>query len=173
MICDLFVVCVRYAQISIKCKEFLRFSSNPFIRVVIFINLILCMLRLVFHSRALGAHYGKLDADLRIALCLARLRFSGSMTTIPSLKRIRASRRLWRLSWLTAWLFCGRSPLPWHGCRRPADCRSLRYDSFVRMQHYVRRSTYHVPLQRFWGDVRREFMQRLRCSSWYFGFLSS
>jgi hypothetical protein len=41
-----------------------------------------------------------------------------------------------------------------------ADSRSLRSDSYVRMQHFVRRST-SVPFRRFWGDVRREFMQRL------------
>jgi hypothetical protein len=41
-----------------------------------------------------------------------------------------------------------------------ADSRSLRSDSYVRMQHFVRRTTY-VPFRRFWGDVRREFMQRL------------
>jgi hypothetical protein len=39
------------------------------------------------------------------------------------------------------------------------DSRSLRCDSYVRMQHFVRRSTY-VPFRRFWEDVRREFMQR-------------
>jgi hypothetical protein len=32
--------------------------------------------------------------------------------------------------------------------------RSLRSDSYVRMQHFVRQSTY-VPFRRFWGDVRR------------------
>jgi NAD-specific glutamate dehydrogenase len=41
-----------------------------------------------------------------------------------------------------------------------ADCRSLLSDSYVRMQHFVRRSTY-VPFRRFLGEVRREFMQRL------------
>jgi hypothetical protein len=41
-----------------------------------------------------------------------------------------------------------------------ADSRSLRSDNYVRMQHFVRRST-SVPFRRFWGDVRREFMQRL------------
>jgi hypothetical protein len=41
-----------------------------------------------------------------------------------------------------------------------ADFRSLRSDNYVRMQHFVRRSTY-VPFRRFWGDVRPEFMQRL------------
>jgi hypothetical protein len=41
-----------------------------------------------------------------------------------------------------------------------ADSRSLRSDSYVRMQHFVRSTTY-VPFWRFWGNVRREFMQRL------------
>jgi hypothetical protein len=41
-----------------------------------------------------------------------------------------------------------------------ADSRSLRSDSYVRMQHFVRRTTF-VPFRRFWGDERREFMQRL------------
>jgi hypothetical protein len=38
--------------------------------------------------------------------------------------------------------------------------RSLRSYNYVRMQHFVRQST-SVPFRRFWGDVRREFMQRL------------
>jgi hypothetical protein len=41
-----------------------------------------------------------------------------------------------------------------------ADSRSLRSDSYVRMQHFSRRST-SLPFRRFLGDVRREFMQRL------------
>jgi hypothetical protein len=41
-----------------------------------------------------------------------------------------------------------------------ADSRTLRSDSYVRMKHFVRRSTF-APFRRFWGDVRREFMQRL------------
>jgi hypothetical protein len=41
-----------------------------------------------------------------------------------------------------------------------ADSRSLRSDTYVRMQHFVRRST-SVPFRRFGGDVRREFMQGL------------
>ena len=44
-----------------------------------------------------------------------------------------------------------------------ADSRSLRSDRYVRMKHFVRRTTY-VPFRRFWGDVRREFMQRLYAS---------
>jgi hypothetical protein len=41
-----------------------------------------------------------------------------------------------------------------------ANSRSLRCDSYVRMQHFVRRSTC-VSVQRILGDARREFMQRL------------
>jgi hypothetical protein len=41
-----------------------------------------------------------------------------------------------------------------------AGSRSLRSDIYVRMQHFVRRSTY-VPFRRFLGGARREFMQRL------------
>jgi hypothetical protein len=41
-----------------------------------------------------------------------------------------------------------------------ADSRSLRSDCYVRIQHFVRRTTF-VPFRRFLGDVRREFMQRL------------
>jgi hypothetical protein len=40
------------------------------------------------------------------------------------------------------------------------DSRSLRSNIYARMQKIVRRSTY-VPFRRFWGDVRREFMQSL------------
>jgi hypothetical protein len=48
------------------------------------------------------------------------------------------------------------------------DSRSYIY---VRMQHFVRRTT-SIPFRSFWGDVRREFIQRLFLgSSWYFGFL--
>jgi hypothetical protein len=41
-----------------------------------------------------------------------------------------------------------------------ADSRCLRCDSYVRMHHFVRRTT-SIPFRRFGGDVRREFMQRL------------
>jgi hypothetical protein len=40
------------------------------------------------------------------------------------------------------------------------DSRSLPSDNYVRMQTFVRRTT-SCPFWRFWGDVRREFMQRL------------
>jgi hypothetical protein len=43
-----------------------------------------------------------------------------------------------------------------------ADSRSLRPNSCVRMQHFVRRSTLFLPFhRRFLGDVRRELMQPL------------
>jgi hypothetical protein len=39
--------------------------------------------------------------------------------------------------------------------RGPTNYRSLSSDSYVQMQHFVRRST-HIPFhRRFWGDVRR------------------
>jgi hypothetical protein len=41
-----------------------------------------------------------------------------------------------------------------------AYSRSLPYDSYVRIHHFVRRTTY-VPFRRLLGDVRRKFMQRL------------
>jgi hypothetical protein len=40
------------------------------------------------------------------------------------------------------------------------DSRSLRSNSYVRMQHFVRRTT-SIPFRRFWGEVRREFVQSL------------
>jgi hypothetical protein len=53
-----------------------------------------------------------------------------------------------------------------------AHSRSLRFDSYVRMQHFVRRSTY-ASFRRFWGDVPLEFITTsFSYSSWYFGFLS-
>jgi hypothetical protein len=39
------------------------------------------------------------------------------------------------------------------------DSRSLRSDSYVRMQHVVRRST-SIPFRPLMGGVRRELMQR-------------
>jgi hypothetical protein len=41
-----------------------------------------------------------------------------------------------------------------------ADSRSLRFDSYVNIHHFIRRSTC-VPFRRLWGDVRRKLMQRL------------
>jgi hypothetical protein len=66
---------------------------------------------------------------------------------------------LWRTTWLIAWLFWWPfvASLAW-------VLQSLVHfgvKSYVHMQHFVRRSTTNVPFLRFWGDVRREFMQRL------------
>jgi uncharacterized membrane protein len=41
-----------------------------------------------------------------------------------------------------------------------ANYGCLRSNCYVHMQHFVRRTTC-VPFRRFFGDVRREFMQRL------------
>jgi hypothetical protein len=57
------------------------------------------------------------------------------------------------VSWLIAMLFCR-----FHGMGA-ADYRSLRFDSYARMQHFVRRTTY-VPFRRILEDLRREFTQR-------------
>jgi hypothetical protein len=46
------------------------------------------------------------------------------------------------------------------------DSLSLCSDSYVRMQHFVRRTTF-VPFRRFLGHVRREFMQRLSAALHY------
>jgi hypothetical protein len=53
------------------------------------------------------------------------------------------------------------------------DSRSLRYDSHVRMQHFVRQTIFFVPFRSFWGDVRRILMQRLSATprSWHSRFL--
>jgi hypothetical protein len=51
-----------------------------------------------------------------------------------------------------------------------ADSRSLRSGCFVRMHHFVRRTT-SIPFRRSCGDVRREFMQRV--SAAFHGTLGS
>jgi hypothetical protein len=48
-----------------------------------------------------------------------------------------------------------------------ANCRSLRFDSYVRLQDFVHPFTF-VPLLQFSGMCGEKF-----CNSWYFGFLSS
>jgi hypothetical protein len=109
-------------------------------------------------SLALGAQHGKLDADLR----------TYALPGTPSVQSIHdyypfamedggrlalmADELVDRLAFLVVVrLFPGMGA---------AYSRSLRSDSYVRMQHFVRQSTF-VPFRRFWGDVRREFMQRL------------
>jgi hypothetical protein len=52
-----------------------------------------------------------------------------------------------------------------------ADSRSLRSDIYVRMQHFVRRTTF-VPFRRFGGGAARIHATSLCFSSWYFEFLS-
>jgi hypothetical protein len=53
---------------------------------------------------------------------------------------------------------------PLHGMG-VADSRSLRSDTHVHLQHFLRRIIF-VPFRRFLGDVRREFMQRLFMVLW-------
>jgi hypothetical protein len=45
-------------------------------------------------------------------------------------------------------------------CMGANDSRSLRSGNYVRMPHFVRRTT-SLPFRRFLGGVRREFMQLL------------
>jgi hypothetical protein len=119
-------------------------------------------------SLALGAQNGKLDADLR----------TSALHGTPSVHSIHdyypfAMEDGGRLAPIAAELVDRLASLvafhrfPGMGA---ADSRSLRYDSYVRMQHFVRRSTY-FPFRHFWGDVRREFMQRL--SAAFHGTLGS
>jgi hypothetical protein len=109
-------------------------------------------------SLALGAQNSKLDADLR----------TSSLLGTPSVKSIHdyypfAMEDGGRLAPMAPKLVDRLAILvvvrrfPGMGA---ADYRSLRSDSYVRMKHFVRRST-SVPFRRFLGDVRREFMQRL------------
>jgi hypothetical protein len=115
--------------------------------------------RLPLHgSLVLGAQNGKLDADLRTSPLLGT----------PSVQSIHdyypfAVEDGGRLAQMATELVDRLAILvvvrrfPGMGA---ADSRSLRSDSYARMQHFVRRSTY-VKFRRFLGDVRREFMQRL------------
>jgi hypothetical protein len=106
----------------------------------------------------LGAQHGKLDADLRTYALLGT----------PSVQAIHdyypfAMEDGGRLAPMAAELLDRMAILVvvrrFHDMGA-ADSRSMRSDSYVRMQHFVRRSTY-VPFRRFLGDVRREIMQRL------------
>jgi hypothetical protein len=93
-----------------------------------------------------------------LLLCLARLRFNRSTTTIPSHYggRLGAgwglSRRFDRLA-----IFVAIRRFPDMGA---TDSRSLRSNIYVRMQHFDRRHT-SFPVRRFLGDVRRVFLERL------------
>jgi hypothetical protein len=99
-------------------------------------------------SLALGAQHGKLDADLRtIALLgtpsvqLIHDYYSFAMEDGGRLAPM-AAELVDRLAILVV---VRRS----HGIGA-ADPRSLRNDNYLRIQHFVRRSTY-VPFRRFWG----------------------
>jgi hypothetical protein len=107
---------------------------------------------------ALAAQHGKINADLR----------SYALLGTPSVQSVHdyypfamedggrlasmAAELVYRLAILVA-----VRRFPGMGA---TDTRSLRSDTYVRLQHIVRRTTY-VPFLRFLGDERREFMQRL------------
>jgi hypothetical protein len=119
-------------------------------------------------SLALGAQHCKLDAYLRTYDVLGT----------PSVQSIHyyypfamgdggrlapmAAEFLYRLAILVA-------VRRFHGMG-VADSRSLCSDNYVRMHHFVLRSTY-VPFRQFLGDARREFMRRL--STFLHGTLGS
>jgi hypothetical protein len=92
----------------------------------------------------LGAQHGKLDADLRTSALLG----TPSVQSIHDYYPLFAMEDGSRLAPVAAELVDRLAILV--AIRRflgmgAADSRSLRYDSYVRMQHFVRRSTY-VPL---------------------------
>jgi hypothetical protein len=109
-------------------------------------------------SLALGAQQGKLDSDFR----------TSALPGTPSVYSVHdyypfgledggrlapmAAELVDRLAILVAVCrFLGMGA---------TESRSLHSDSYVRMHHFARRSSY-VPFRRFGGDVRREFLQRL------------
>jgi hypothetical protein len=107
---------------------------------------------------SLGSQHGKLDADLRISTLLGT----------PSVQSVHhyypfALEDGGRLAPMAAELVDRFAILVavrrFHGMG-DADSRSLRFDNCVRIPHFVRRATF-VPFRRFWGDMRRELMQRL------------
>jgi hypothetical protein len=120
-------------------------------------------------SLALGARHGKLDADLRTSALLGTPSIQSIHDYYPFAMEDggRLAPMAAELVDLLAILVAFRR-FPGMGA---ADSRSFRYDIYVRMQHFVRRSTF-VMFRRFWGDVRREFMQRL-CAALHGGTLGS
>jgi hypothetical protein len=109
-------------------------------------------------SLALGSQHGKFDADLRTITLLGT----------PSVQLIHdyypfAMEDGGRLGPMTYQLV-DRMAISVATRRFPgmgtADSRSLGSHNYVRMQHFVRRTTY-VHFRRFGGDVGRYFMQRL------------
>jgi hypothetical protein len=127
--------------------------------------------RLPLHGvLALGSQHGKLYADLHTSTLLGTHSVQSIHDYYPF-----AMEDGGRLTPMVGELFDRSAILVvvrgFHGMGA-ADSRSFRFDSYVRMQHFVRRSTF-VSFRRFWGDGRRKFMQRLFCcSSWHYGFVS-
>jgi hypothetical protein len=118
----------------------------------------ICARLLLPGSLALGTQLGKLDADLCTSALLGTpsvqsvhdyypftMEDGGGLTPMPA----EVVDRLAIFVEVRRFLGMG-----------VANSRSLRSDSYVRMQHFARRSTY-VPFRHFGGCVRREFMQRL------------
>jgi hypothetical protein len=99
-------------------------------------------------SLALGAQHGKIGADLRTYALLG----TPSVHSIHDYYQF-AMEDGGRVASMTAELVDRMAILvadrrfPGMGA---ADSRSLRSHSYVRMQHFVRRTTY-VPFRRFWG----------------------
>jgi hypothetical protein len=117
---------------------------------------------------ALGAQHGKPDADLRTSALLGTPSVQSVHDYYPFTVEDWA-----RLTPMAAGLVDRLAILV--AIRRfrgmgAADSRSLRSGIYIRMQHFVRLTTY-VPFRRFLGDVRREFMKRL--SATFHGTLGS
>jgi hypothetical protein len=109
----------------------------------------------------LGAQHGKLDADLRTSALLGTPSVQSIHDYYPFAVEdggrlaplaVELADRLAILMDVRRFLGMG-----------VVDSRSLPSDSYVRMQHFVRRSI-SVPFRRFLGDVRREFMQHVSAS---------
>jgi hypothetical protein len=99
-------------------------------------------------SLALGPHHGKLDAYLRISALLGTPSAQSIHDYYPFAMEVggrlapMADELVDRLAILVA-----VRRFPGMGA---VDSRSLRSGIYVRMQHFVRRST-SVPFRRFWG----------------------
>jgi hypothetical protein len=103
-------------------------------------------------SLALGAQHGKIDADLRTCALLGTPSVQSVHHYYPFAMEDggRLAPTAAELVYRSAILVTVRRCLGMGA----AESRSLRSESYVRMQHFVRRST-GVPFRRFWGDVRR------------------
>jgi hypothetical protein len=63
------------------------------------------------------------------------------MNTTPSLWRMGADWRLWQLGWYNVDRMAILVAVRRFPCMGVAGSRSLRFDIYVRVQHFVRRST--------------------------------